>query len=400
MKIYWLIITTIFLFNFNSFGKSKVFKKIDSNKICHNATNFKNIQKACSARSFPKGEIYECYDRCLEKKGRKCKKYEWKLMKAAYCNSDGKEKGYYLGYCGGSPVAAKSLRKSCAYQIAKGKTVVYCKRGKEIKRINCPSASSNQSTKKETKVFIEKCGGKIATNKNRKPITRNIGKACKTKKYKNKTLIQCKNKCVRRSGSKCKKYNWMEVKKFVCGKNNKKINLKGCNEQERKIISESYKIGTKNLRVVRNQISKFLKNPSKYFKSKNLTLSKTQKKDVIRKSKVALKKIKGIFKIVNKKRSNFICPGMDGSCGGGTQAYERLFKINDSSFCPTFFTNYTRKQQAGILIHEYSHNVKTKDLTYTKEKIKDVDWGINASTYNNWIERGEFCLPGFDKKCF
>ena len=64
----------------------------------------------------------------------------------------------------------------------------------------------------------------------------------------------------------------------------------------------------------------------------------------------------------------------------------------------------TPAMRAATLVHEATHlGTATLDVNYYKglgERPHDTlifGWDINASTYNNWIERG-FCVPGYSCK--
>ena len=106
---------------------------------------------------------------------------KWIVEDTRVCNQDGDRKGYYVNDCAGKALNVKSFKKACAKKAAKGESVVKCRNGKVIKRKSCASAKNNKG-KYETRVFVNKCGGKVA-KKNRREIRRNLGKACRTKNF-------------------------------------------------------------------------------------------------------------------------------------------------------------------------------------------------------------------------
>ena len=86
---------------------------------------------------------------------------KWIVEDTRVCNQDGDRKGYYVNDCAGKALNVKKLQKACAKKAAKGESVVKCRNGKVIKRKSCASAKNNKG-KYETRVFVNKCGGKVA----------------------------------------------------------------------------------------------------------------------------------------------------------------------------------------------------------------------------------------------
>ena len=58
-----------------------------------------------------------------------------------------------------------------------------------------------------------------------------------------------------------------------------------------------------------------------------------------------------------------------------------------------------QRERGRTIAHELSHNVGTRDHTYSQDEIKDVKWWNNASSFNTWMKHGKFCIPGW-KDCF
>ena len=100
------------------------------------------------------------------------------------------------------------------------------------------------------------------------------------------------------------------------------------------------------------------------------------------------------------KKPKFECVGdQKGLCGKGYEAYVSISR-KKSQYCHSFFTERDGVTGRGRTIaHELSHNVGTRDHTYSQDEIKDVKWWNNASSFNTWMKHGKFCIPGW-KDCF
>ena len=158
--------------------------------------------------------------------------------------------------------------------------VVKCKNGKEKKRQSCSSAKNNKG-KYETRVFVNKCGGKVA-KKNRREIRRNLNKACRTGKYNGKVLVKCTNKCVKRKGIfNCQKRAWIEKERALCGGDKKrKQKSKTARKNNRKILQTPTKAQRKNS-PHHQPDEKFLENPNKKIKdfAHNPNMGKRKKRN-------------------------------------------------------------------------------------------------------------------------
>lgn len=385
-------------------AKSGIFKTINllgTQQECSDKINVSSMKKACQRKENWGKSIYKCKYKCP--KGQKCKKGKGKTYiatKARVCNSDGEKKGYYLNSCSGERIEAKSLKKACGKKKAKGQVVVKCKNGKEKKRQSCSSAKNNKG-KYETRVFVNKCGGKVA-KKNRREIRRNLNKACRTGKYNGKVLVKCTNKCVKRKGIfDCQKRAWIEKERALCGGDKKKAEIKNCTEEQSQDIADAYKSAKKELSPIINQMKKFLENPNKKIKdfAHNPNMGKKKKEELIKHVKKALKNAEQIQKRLDKK-PKFECVGdQKGLCGKGYEAYVSISR-KKSQYCNSFFTERDGATGRGRTIaHELSHNVGTRDHTYSQDEIKDIKWWNNASSFNTWMKHGKFCIPGW-KDCF
>ena len=390
------------LFAINALAEKKVFKSYKSGEICTQATRYKSIKKACRAKNPPEGVIYECKKKCVKRKRLKCKKHEWKIHDQGQCSKNKEKKGYYVENCGGSAINAKSLKKACAQKKAKGKTVVFCKNGKEKRRQTCSSAKNNESTKNQTRVFINKCGGKIAKSKSGRDISLNLNKACRSGNYKNKALVRCNNKCTKRTGLKCQRWTWIEKERKICGSKKTNAKIKSCNESETKAILNAYKKAASKVRKIKNTAQGFISNTDRYLSQRKITMTKKEKSKNITMTRKSISKFNKILTMLNKRKSKFICPGNSKECTGALAYTFNLKKALE--FCPGFFTadndtNDIKLDQIGTLVHEYSHNAGTDDITYDRDEIQKIDWSNNAETYEAWVEGGDFCIPGFEKNC-
>ena len=172
MKYYLAAVALLVLLagvSHSAFAKSAIFTKIKSlgtKKQCSQKTVHSSLNKACKSKKNWGKKVYKCKYKCP--KGEKCKKgkgKKWILSSARLCNADGQKKGYYLKSCAGKSINAKSLKKACAQESAKGKVVVYCKQGVEKKRQPCSSTQNNESKKNEQLVHKHICLPHIATER-------------------------------------------------------------------------------------------------------------------------------------------------------------------------------------------------------------------------------------------
>lgn len=410
MKPNQLIIFSTLLLSFfthSAWAKKAIFSNTYNSGVdtfCENQLPEKTLKKACKSGNYPGKKIYQCkfqcptYQKCS---GKNPSEKKWiTTKKTRICNSDGKRKGYYINSCAGDRLDVKTFKKACAKKEAKGKRVVLCKDGEVKKSETCPSAKNNDSEKFETRVFVNKCGGEVAT-KNGREIKRNLSKACRTGKFDGKSLVKCKNKCTSRSGFKCSQRTWIEQKKVICSASKKAAKIKSCDEEQTKKISGSYNLGKEKMEQLINQMNSWLDDSDNQISLyADEEYDKKAKKKIVKQVKKALKKAKKIKKQLGKKPI-FYCKGLSGTCAkDDVHAFVRGTgkKVN---FCDSFFSK-EKEKRASYLVHELSHHAGTKDFTYDISSIKNVKWWKNASTFDNWTNfngKVHFCVPGF-KNCF
>ena len=98
---------------------------------------------------------------------------------------------------------------------------------------------------------------------------------------------------------------------------------------------------------------------------------------------------------IKKMPSTYKCDGDTGQCDGDANAHTMGFFFNSVKFCNGYL-KMSVERKAAVLVHEISHNFGTDDITYKRSKIKDIEWWNNAETYEWWIEKKKFCIPGYD----
>ena len=219
---------------------------------------------------------------------------------------------------------------------AKGKTVVRCKLGKEVKRQACASARNTDGERLDTRVFLEKCGGRIAKKARGKDVRRNLKTACRMKDYKGKTLVRCASNCTEREGLKCTQRTWKEKKRVTCNDVGKTVNLKHCNEKQGKAIAEARTMARKRLKKVIASMAAFLERPALFYKSYGK--GKKRSKKLQRRDKSWVRKSLDIARKTRKKiaemPSKYICQGNSGYCGrGSANAHTMSFERHHINFC-------------------------------------------------------------------
>ena len=230
-----------------------------------------------------------------------------------------------------------------------------------------------------------------------KAIWFDLGKACKQSAYRGKTLVRCTNRCTKRKGLKCVRRTWKEDKRVVCNDAGKKVTLKDCNAEQAKEISEARTLARSGLRRIILGMKTYLKNPRRYYTtngdptSRSQNLKQKDKKWIAKALKVAEKSLNKI----KAMPSTYKCDGNAGGCDGNANAHTLGFFFSSVKFCHGYL-KMDVERKAAVLVHEISHNFGADDITYKRSKIKDVEWWKNAETYEWWLEKQAFCIPGYD----
>lgn len=376
-----LLILTILTLSFNSHAILNVLrkKKVFLDRGCTQETNFKRAKKACKSGLYNGQTIHQCVKK---RKG-------WEHQLERRCPGDGGALAVYVNSCHGQNSGFQSVMQGCASNQFNGKTLVKCRAGKEVQRLYCGQNAGNDE-KKEVAVFLDACSGEKTEFK------RNLNKACK--KYPNRMVVRCKNKCAQRGGIqdgfKCKKRVWKEIKSKYCQEvggpvvyDLRKLTFKSCNPEEKAKIGAAIIEGQKKVHEFSKELDKAIISGQTTFDYEFM--------EKLKKAKAITAKIN--VRLLNK-RLVFVCNGASKYCSTVPIAHTIGIGNNfgNIKFCGKFFT-YDEKERMGTLIHEISHNHGTfDDIDFgagnPPKDGKKYGWEKNAETYEYWAEHG-FCIP-------
>ena len=203
----------------NAFAKKAVFE----NAACTVTTSFKSGSRACKSGKFTAKTIHECKYRRMKKFGGTGR--AWVVHKTYTCSSVDSKKGIYLGGCDGQNTGYKSLKEESGDSGYAGKTLYRCKAGTQKEKRECEGRRGDSHDDERVAIFGNTCRGAHVSDKN------NLSKVGKCNG--GKLLVECKNKCVKRSGLKCTERAWTQMKSLACeSSTGPRLEVKQCSPSE------------------------------------------------------------------------------------------------------------------------------------------------------------------------
>lgn len=370
------ILILILFYSSSSYSIANIFRERKAfTSWCSGETGYKTAKAACKSGKFNGKKIYECVYKKRDK--------SWDRVKERTCNSDGERVGVYVNNCAGQTLDDTNLKRGCALGTYKNTKLVKCRNGKEVDVFFCGEEGSVNDGDREVAIFENSCLGKKTEYRS------NLKNACLLNK--GKTLVACKNVCALRTGLKCQKRVWKEIKSAYCNDEgseytkNTRVKFEGCTpDQRNKLIQmiDNAKVSVPNVMA---QMSQTMKNP----------IFPQGPRDQLSKAYKTMSNIKLKLEQLNMTIS---CQSAMNRCSQGPNAHTLWGGSAKIKMCENYFrSSTTDKYREGVLVHELSHNFGTldaEDFSSVKPPFngKNVKWHNNAETYEYWIKE-KFCLP-------